>query len=268
MPRKSTFSWNDDNKKQLKQVVSNFNKKLTRLKKSNPSIKSSLPEKVKYSEIKELIGTKGEFNKNVKRLKRFLKPNAEKLITVPETRENIQITKWQYDEINRLVKDVNKNRLNRWNQLEKIKLKSGKNALNYTRGQLGMGTTLQNSLKPTTAFSPSMENYNVRKRYKSLLEQSTSQFFKNSDLLLKRNYINTLKENYGKYANEIAKEIEDMSINRFLSIYYEQDNAFEWLYPGDNFLEYVNQVRATWGLKSLENSETIKLENIRKKSKK
>lgn len=268
MSRKSTFTWNDSNKNQLKQVVSDFNKKLTRLKKENPSIKSSLPEKVKFSDIKKVIANKQEFNKNVKRLERFLKPNAEKLVEVKDTRENIKITKWQYQEMNKLVKDVNRNRKERWEQLASKQLKVGAEELNYTRGQVGMGSQLENELKPTTAFSSSMENYDVKKRYKSLLIQSSSDYFRKRDYILRDNYIKTLKEEYGNDSKEVVQKIKQMSIDDFLSTFYEQDHPFEFIYKNEHYKDYLNVVRTTWKLKPIENSDTIKYDGIKKKSRK
>lgn len=268
MPRKSTFSWNDDNKKQLKQVVSDFNKKLTRLKKSNPSIKNKLPEKVKYSEIKSIVANKQDFNKNVKRLQRFLKPNAEKLVKVKDTRENIEITKWQYQEINKLVKDVNKSRKERWEKLSSMELKVGGKPLNYTRGQVGMGSALENELKPTTAFSSTMVNYDIKRKYKSLLLQSGSDYFRKRDYILRDNYIKTLKEEYGNDSKEIVQKIQQMPIDDFLNTFYEEDHPFEFIYKTEKYKEYLNVVRRTWGLKTVEDSDSIKYDGIKSKKKK
>lgn len=268
MLRKSNFNWNEDNKKQLKQVVNDFNKKITRLKKSNPSIKYSLPDKVKYSEIKSIVANKQDFNKNVKRLERFLKPNAEKLVTVKETRGNIEITKWQYQEMNKLVKDVNKNRQERWNKLSSMELKVGGQPLNYTRGQVGMGSQLENELRPTTAFSSSMVNYDVKRKYKSLLLQSGSDYYRKRDYILRDNYIKTLKEEYGNDSKDIVRKLKEMPIDDFLDTFYQEDHPFEFIYKTEKYKEYLNVVRRTWGMKPVEDSDTIKYDGIKGKTKK
>lgn len=264
MPRQSSFKWNENNTKRLKQVVSDFNKKLTRVKNENPKLKTSLPEKVKYSELKSIITTKKDFNVNIRRLERFQNKNATDLITVPETRENIKITRWQYNELNKVVEQVNKNRENRKNKLDKIQLKSGGKPLNYTRGQLGMGSYTENELKPTKAFSSTMENYDVKARYKSLLIQSSDSYFRKRDLILRENYIKTLKQEFGNDSKPIIEKIESMSIDKFLQTFYSEDSLFEFAYKTEHYDDYLNHNRRVWGLKPKETDLTIKYDGMKK----
>ena len=107
MSKQNRINWRDSDKQELKRAVKNFNAKIKRLEKKNPSNKNVLPEKVSVAQMQELINTRQDLNREINALKRFTKRGAEEIVDVPGTDYNLKITKWQRTEMNRRAAIIN-----------------------------------------------------------------------------------------------------------------------------------------------------------------
>ena len=65
----------------INKTVRNYNAKINRLQKQNPTL--SLPEKISAKSLKNMSDTRTELNRNLQRLKRFSKRGAEENIVLP-----------------------------------------------------------------------------------------------------------------------------------------------------------------------------------------
>ena len=65
-----------------------------------------------------------------------------------------------------------------------------------------------------------------------------------------------------------VKKLKEMPIDDFLDTFYEEDHPFEFIYKTEKYKEYLNVIRRTWGMKSIEDSDTIKYDGIKTKSRK
>ena len=265
MSKYHRIRWSEQDTQQISRVVKNFNAKVNRLAKQNPDIASILPEKVSVKELKQLINTRQDLKRELNALQRFSKRGSEKIVDVPNSEYGLKITLWQRSEMNRRIGVINRKRKARLIELENTEMKSRGESLGYTRGQLGMGKAEQVALQPMTAFFRTMGNTDLKKRWKSILVQSQSDYFTQRDYQVRLNYITGLKQNYNE--NDIAdviEKIENMDIKDFLATFNEEGGTFEFLYPNSELEEeYINSLRTTWKVnnKSL-NSKQIKANNI------
>ena len=249
--------WQNKDVTELNRVVKNFNAKINRLAKANPSIKNLLPETVKAKELKELIYTRNDLKRELNTLQRFSKRGAEKIVKAPNTR-NLYVTKWQKEELTRRVALVNRKRKMRKEEIYQLPAKSRGQELGYTVGQnieyVGMGNIQDIMLAPMSVFTLTMTPQEVKMKYKSTRFQSQSNYYMSQDEIMRANYIKGLKTNYNyEDVKEIIKSIENMDIKEFMETFYEEGGTFEGASPnGKSDLKryeyegYVEYLKSAW----------------------
>lgn len=252
MSKYHKIRWSEQDTKEIARVVKNFNAKVNRLAKNNPELASILPDKISTKQLKQMINTRQDLNRELNALKRFSKKGSEQVVIVPDTEYEIKITKWQKTEMNRRVGIINRRRKQRLEELENVQMTSRGKNLGYTRGQLGMGKAEEISLQPMTAFFRTMGNRDVKKRWLSILHQSQSDYFTKRDYQVRDNYIKGLLENYNEHdIQDIVSTIEKMDIKDFLQIFQQEGGTFEFIYPDpEKEKEYVNYLKTTWGVEN------------------
>lgn len=260
MSKYHRIKWSESDKKELARVVRNFNAKIDRLNKKDPSKmlnslpegmtvnKNALPEKVSVRQLKDLIKTRQDLKREINTLKRFSKKGAEKIELVPDTDYNLQVTNWQRKEMNREVGIINRRRKERLDMIRNV----GVEGHDFTLGQLGMGKQAENELKPTSSFYRTMSQTDLKWKWKSLRAERQSSYFTEKDYRVRDNYIKGLKDNYPDYLglDEVIKKIEKMDIKEFLDKFLSVDlNTFEWASgPPNNegYEAYAKKLKAEW----------------------
>lgn len=249
MSKQYHIRWNESDNKELARVVRNFNAKINRLAKKDPQNKNVLPEKVTVGQLKELINTRRDLNRELNALKRFSKRGAEEIVSVPGTDYNVRLTKWQRTEINRRVGIINRKRKARRDEIQGTFVESRGQEVGYTRGDIGMGKIDNIELSPMNAFTRRMTQYDVSWKWKSVMSQSQSDYLTNRDFILRDNFVRSLEENYNvNDIQDVIDTIKSMDINEFLKEWYKDPEAFEWAYPPDEeqYQGYVNALKSTW----------------------
>lgn len=249
MSKYHRINWRESDSKELARVVRNFNAKLKRLEKKNPQIKNVLPEKVSVAQLKELINTRQDLNRELNSLKRFSKRGAEEIVTVPDTDYNLKITKWQKSEMNRRIAVINRRRAKRLEDISNMEMTSRGEKLGYTRSQLGMGKATEVSLRPMNAFTRRMNQADLKWKWKGIMKESQLDFFTQKDYRLRDNYIKALEQNYNKKdIQDVISHIENMDIKEFLSTFEEEGGTMEFAYPPNKqqYKGYVNALKTTW----------------------
>ena len=262
MSKYHKIRWNESDERELKRVVRNFNAKLKRLEKKDPQTynKNTLPtfwdsenetytNRISIRQLKDLIQTRNDLKREINALKRFSKRGAEEIVFIPTNDNNVYITKWQRNEMNRRVSNINKRKRYRLEQLESIELEHDGNKLGYTRKEFGMGKIEVNELKQLEAFNPSTERYNVKARFRSIMKQSQTDYFNAKDYALREKFLQGMQENYRENdIKEIVESIKNMDIKDFLNEFYKDPNAFEWDYPPneEEYQNYLNKLKSAW----------------------
>ena len=87
---------------QLKKAINNFNAKIKRLESVDREI--DIPEKANITAIKERVTNKWELNREIDKLERFSKRNAEELI---QNKAGVVLSRWEYENLQREQKRLN-----------------------------------------------------------------------------------------------------------------------------------------------------------------
>ena len=250
MARRYSIRWNESDAQALSRAVKNFNAKIARLEKKDPSTKTALPERVSVKQLRELIDTRADLTRELNALQRFTRRGAEEIVSIPDNDYSLSLTKWQREEMNRRVGVINRKRARRLAVLKEIEMKSGGEELGYTVGQFGMGKAEEVSLTPIKAFTPKMNRADAMKKFRHIIKESQSGYFDRKDETLRENYIKGLRTNYDEEdIEEIVDAIEDMSFNEFYRTFQAEGGTMEFASVKPNRREYngyVNQLKSQW----------------------
>lgn len=250
MSKRSNFNWKSADETELKKAVKNFNAKITRQTKKNPDNAKYYPEKVSYSELKNLIKSRHDLNREINSLRRFSEKGAEKIVELPGyNKHNISLTKWQKEDMQRRTYNINKKRKRRRDAVANIEMTDRGESLGYKKGEFGMGSIKDLETAPTTAFTDAMELRDLKGRFKALRKESSSEYWNEKDEILKENYIEALERNYNESdVKEITEKIKDMSHAEFRKVFEAEGGNFELAYPGDKdgYSANLNALKSQW----------------------
>lgn len=258
MSRKYHIRWQKSDYENLTRAVKNFNAKISRLEKKYPELKNALPEKMKVGDLKKIINTRQDLKREINALKRFTdkKNKISKLSDGSYSGieiygdYNIRITKWQRIELNRKIAIINIRRKKRREAILDTQVTSRGEEQGYTVAQVGVGSIQWNDLAPMEGLTPGASEESVRRKYKSALIQSQSDFLTIRDFRTKNSYITGLYRNFNaEEIKDIVAAIEKMPVDKFLETFNsDADAKFEGLYPGNKSQEkqYADALRAVW----------------------
>lgn len=242
-------------------MARNFNDKLRREIKKSPENKNKLPQfynentgqfesRITVAMLHDLIKTRADYNRMLNMLKRFSRRGAEKIVDAPSNDYGTRTTKWQKQEMSRMVGIVNRRRQERLDKLNLVEVMNSQGSLGYTLGQMfGMGLASKNKLSPTKAFTPSQSQTDLKYKFRGLLTESKTTYHQDRDALLKENYIATLKRNY--FENDITDvidKIRKMDTDAFILKFEAKSDAFEFAYPPDRdqYQHYLEELKSYW----------------------
>lgn len=269
MSKRYPIKWTEADLAEAKRVLKNFNAKLTRVENKNPKAKANLPkfakqvqdeygnnlveftDRLSLDQLKEMIYSRQDFNREINALKRFSRRGAEQLITIDDTDNNIKITKWQNEEMNRRLVHINRRRNERRNEISEIIIKDVNEEAGYKVAE--MGNQALKELNPLTKSFKTMSNKDMHWKFANIMAESRSNFFNEKDERLRENYIKSLKENFNeKDIRDLIRNIREMDIKDFVAEFYAQGGNFEYSYPPDEeqYLAYLEQLRGIWSRKS------------------
>lgn len=249
MSKYYNIKWQEADSRELSKAVKNFNAKISRLEKKNPELKNLLPERVTVKEMKELIDTRQDLKRELNSLKRFSKRGSEQLVTIPDNDYNLQITKWQKNEMTRRVGVINRKRAQRLEQIQNIELKSRGEKLGYTRGQLGMGKADEIALTPLNTFTKRMTRHDLKRKFETIKRESQSTYWQKREMIMKDSYIKSLERNFpADEISDVVKAIDDMTFEEFYKTFQEEGADFELSYPlnKDDERKAINALKAIW----------------------
>ena len=162
-----------DSEAELRKAISKFNSKIKRLESVDREI--DIPEKANITAIKERVTNKWELNREIDKLDRFSKRNAEELI---KNKSGVVLSRWEYENLQREQKRLSARLLREIDRYGKIKPSEfgEKQALTYAQ----MGDD---------------KLHNLKSRYKAISNKKLSSINKTQlDRLI--GYINTTNANY------------------------------------------------------------------------
>lgn len=267
MPRQYNIKWREQDEKELRRVVRNFNDKLRRLVKKNPANSNILPQfwnektqdfenRITIDQIKELIDTRQDYNRQLNMLKRFSRRGAEQIVETGSD-YGARTTKWQEQEQKKLVQTINRRRKARLETLNTVEMMNASGKLGYTLGQMfGMGLAEQNKLKPTQAFTRGQTQKDIKWKWRALQTEVKDTYYNERDEMLKENYIKAITENFDvDDIKDVIANIRSMPSDEFYLKFEAKGDAFEWAYPPKKgtteYSDYVSELRGYWQKGSL-----------------
>lgn len=175
----------------LGRAVSEFNKKINRLK--SEENKLYLPEEISYTESKENITTRRELNRLINSLRRFQREGAEELY---KTQAGEEITRWERRELG-IQSRIAQNRLQQEIKALNVPLESG-----FSRAQMGSSRLkeIEAQLKNLKQIETKRgyEFQNLRRRIQSV---GTSDYSMRKAITYRENYFEMIKKGYANFDN-------------------------------------------------------------------
>ena len=273
--------WKQSDYDDLRKAVRNFNDKIRRLEKKYPEIKSALPQRASYNNLKNIIASRDDLERELRALRAFSgkrtkielkkdylkrpekyagKSKYEKytgITRVPIAEDNIYFTKWQKSQMVRRSKRVSEKRFERYKEIKDLPVTQARKPVGYNYAQkveyVGMDDADKQIFSPAEPFYKSMNYASLDKGYQWLLEESQDHYWDKREEILKENVINTIKEEFNKPESQddidaVVKAIEEMEFKDFYKIFKQENGKFTNFYrPNDEqYNAYVANLITTW----------------------
>ena len=186
----------------LRRAINKFNSKIKRLESVDREI--DIPEKANITAIKERVTNKWELNREIDKLERFSKRNAEELI---KNKSGVVLSRWEFENLQREQKRLSARLLREIERYGKIKPSEfgEEQALSYAQ----MGDD---------------KLFNLESRYKAISNKKLSEI--NKDQLEKLiGYINRTNANYRSTKKGIFYDnfLDGTLLNLSYTIGYDKD---------------------------------------------
>lgn len=207
MARTNKIKWRNQDRVLLSRTVQQFNAKLTRESKKNPTIIEFLPERLKVANIRQQIQTRKDYNRLIKSYQRFLKKDSTKLVT---NTQGYTTTLWNKREIQYKVNEINRQRAAE---------RKRANVSTYTGT---MGSIIANNLKDKKYEFNQINPKNALKQLASIDNMVRSTYIPEKIKLYKENYKQALLNNFQEDdAYNIIRLVDKFSDRQFMDLYYK-----------------------------------------------
>lgn len=249
MSKSYNIRWKQSDEENLRKAVRNFNDKIRRLEKKNPRNKASLPEKITVGQMKDLIQTRQDLNREINSLKRFSKRGAEKIVDVPDSDYNLKITDWQKKEMTRRIGTINRKRKKKQKEIAEIEMTDRGKKVGYKKGDFGMGKAEERALQPMKAFTSKMNYRDLQVKYRNIMKESQSTYWQRRDEMMRANYIKSLEDNFNPNdIKDVISKIQSMDFKEFRKVFEAEGGNFELSYPPDaeQYNAYLSGIKSIW----------------------
>ena len=224
-----TYRISKDSEKELKRVISKFNSKVKRLESVDREI--DIPEKESIKAIKDRVNSKWDLNREIDRLERFTKRNAEDLI---KNKSGVVMSRWEYENIQREQKRLSARLLREIERYGNIKPKEFGKEQSVTYAQMGDEklSNLKARQKAISSKSISKLNRAQMKDLQTLLNKTAANYRKDKEIfydnyidgtLLNTAYFIGYDEEKIKY---IKEKLSELSPTQFTKA-FEQEQALK-----------------------------------------
>ena len=193
-----------DSEKELKKVISKFNSKIKRLETVDREI--GIPEKESITAIKDRVNSKWDLNREIDRLERFTKRNAEDLI---KNKSGVVMTKWEFENIQREQKRLSARLLRDIERYGNIKPTEFGKEQSVTYAQMGDEklSNLKARQKAISGKSVSKLNKAQLKDLQTLLNKTAANYRKDKEIFYD-NYLDGTLLNTAYFVGYDEKKIQ------------------------------------------------------------
>lgn len=245
MRKEYKIKWRDMDAQKLSKAVRNFNQKRRRLIAKNPELEKYLPEAKSVRSLKKEIKTRKTFNLTINSLQRFSKKGSEKLVAL---QSGTIITRYEKQEA-------------RYNYLRKERFKANiRKKANVSTEKGTMGTIREMNLVPSKFNLETVDAKRWRKFFNSLEKQARSEYYTNKDKHYARNYKIAIKQQLGKFSDDILTLLDKIDFSVIVDAYYEEASlSIDEPYTEKDREENANYIYENW-INYLLSKELIEVE--------
>lgn len=218
-----------DSEKELKRAISKFNSKVKRLETVDKEI--GIPEKESITAIKDRVSSKWDLNREIDRLERFTKRNAEELI---KNKSGVVMTRWEFENIQREQKRLNSRLLREIERYGNIKPQEFGKTQKYTYAQMGDEklSNLRARQRAISTKSVMKLNKEQLKNLQSLLNKTAANYRKDKEIFYD-NYLDGTLLNTAYFIgydtdkiNYIRKKLNELTPSQFTKA-FESEQALK-----------------------------------------
>ena len=193
-----------DSEKELKRIVNKFNSKVKRLETVDREI--GIPEKESISAIKDRVSSKWDLNREIDRLERFTKRNAEDLI---KNKSGVVMSRWEFENIQREQKRLSARLLRDIERYGNIKPTEFGKVQSVTYAQMGDEklSNLKARQKAISGKNVSKLNRNQLKDLQTLLNKTAANYRKDKEIFYD-NYLDGTLLNTAYFVGYDEKKIK------------------------------------------------------------
>lgn len=168
-----SYKISKNSEQELRRAVNNFNSKIRRLETVDREI--DIPEKESIEAIKDRVYTKWDLNREIDRLERFGKRNAEELI---KNKAGVVMSRWEYENLQREQRRLNARLLRQVERYGNIKPKEFDISEDFTYAQMGEDRYINLKARQKAIGSKNIMKLNASqiKDFTSLLKKTSSYY--------------------------------------------------------------------------------------------
>lgn len=208
--------------RELQRAVNNFNSKVKRLESVDREI--DIPEKASITAIKDRVTNKWELNREIDKLERFTKRNAEELV---KNKSGVVLSRWEFENLQREQKRLNARLLREIERYGNITPKEFGKAQSATYAQMGDEklSNLKARQRAISSKSISKMNKNQLKSLETLLNKTNANYRKDKEVFY-NNYLDGTLLNLGYYVgydeeklNYIKEKLNELTPDQFIKAF-------------------------------------------------
>lgn len=211
-----------DSKKELQRAIRNFNSKIKRLESVDREI--DIPEKESITAIKSRVSSKWDLNREIDRLERFTKRNAEELV---QNKARVVLSRWEFENIQREQRRLNARLLREIERYGSITPTEFGTKQSATYAQMG-----DEKLSNLKARQKAISNKSIRtsnkeqlKSLQTLLNKTAANYRKDKDIFY-NNYLDGTLLNLGYYVgydkeklDYIKEKLNELTPDQFIKAF-------------------------------------------------
>lgn len=236
-----------DLQKELAKAVHAYNEKIRYHEQKGRDV---LPEREYARDLKKKLSTAQDYQREINRLRRFGQADVTETVTIGRY-NNIEITKYEKQEIQRQVNNINRRRARKLKAIQGKEISVGGKPTGFKRAQ--MPSFREADLTPKKLNWDRFGSKKELEKYKETLDyQRMSDYFDRRAEGFKQNYIDSLKTKYGEKAiKPLLDKISGMKPEAVEEMYYtEQDATIEYNYiPTRDEDTKLQNIYNIWGVK-------------------
>lgn len=245
------YTIDQNTKKSLYATTRNFNKKLDRLysRAKTQGEKAALPDRLNPDDVIRMSSNKTELKNFISDFKGFLRRGAEELVELPNSKNNIKLSRWQKDFMERRLTTINRARAREAAAWEAAEVKYGGKSAGYTQGAARVGMGVPDEFKPMTLYNYSSSYSDMREKMRIIMRESQSGYWEARTELARINYTEKLDRIMGNHpiGKMLLKRINSLELDNFKRVLKSEDDLFLLLYELEKHPEnYDTMLEEIW----------------------